>query len=93
MTRHRIEQLRSYVEGLLDTGQGTESADRVWLASEHAQDAAQHLAGLGRTIRPLDPFVRLSRRSRADEAMEVMPGGAASLAVAAGLAFRGLADI
>ena len=92
LTTSKIEELRSYTEGLLDTGQGTESADRVWLASELACDAAEHLTGLGRTIQPLDPFSRLSRRSRADEAMDTMPGGAAALCVAAGLAFRGLAD-
>jgi Tfp pilus assembly PilM family ATPase len=92
MTHSKVEELRSYTEGLLDTGQGTESADRIWLASELACDAAEHLTRLGRTIRPLDPFARLSRRSRADEALDTMPGGAAALCVAAGLAFRGLAD-
>ena len=92
MTADRIELLRSYAEGLLDTGQGTQTADRVWLASAAAHDAAEHLAGLGRSISPLDPFARMSRRTRADEALEQMPGGGPALAIAAGLAFRGLAD-
>ncbi|MDP6983297.1 MAG: hypothetical protein QGG05_09450 [Candidatus Latescibacteria bacterium] len=89
----RIDLLRSYVEGLLDTGQGTEAADRVWLASAQALDAGEHLAGLGRSITPLNPFAQLRRRTSADEALEAMPGGGAALAVAAGLAFRGLADV
>ncbi len=93
MTAERIEQLRSYIEGLLDMGQGTETADRVWLASESAHDAAEHLTGLGRSISPLDPFAHMSRRTRAEEALEQMPGGGPALAVAAGLAFRGLADV